>query len=79
MKKETLYCDICGKEIRRTDEVQMSITIEKKSYIWDELGGYNSEKCELKDLCPDCIHKLYNGFKSLGLKFNTKIEGRGRY
>lgn len=30
MKKETLYCDICGKEIRRTDEVQMSITIEKK-------------------------------------------------
>ena len=33
----------------------------------------------LKDLCPDCIHKLYNGFKSLGLKFNTKIEGRIRY
>jgi hypothetical protein len=79
MKKETLYCDICGKEIERTDEVQMSIRIEKKSLIWDELGGYNSEKCELKDLCPDCIHKLYNSFKSLGLKFNTKIEGRIRY
>lgn len=79
MKKETLYCDICGKEIRRTDEVQMSITIEKKSYIWDELGGYNSEKCELKDLCPDCIHKLFKGFKDLGLKFNAKTEGRARY
>lgn len=73
MKKETLYCDICGKEIKRTDEVQMSISIEKKSFIWNEL----SEKCELKDLCPECIRKLYNGFRCLGLKFNAKTEGRG--
>ena len=79
MEKKTLYCDICGKEIKRTDEVQMSIKIEKKSFIWDELGGYTSEKCELKDLCPGCVRKLYNGFRCLGLSFNTKTEGRGRY
>ena len=79
MEKRTLYCDICGKEIKRTDDVQMSVKIEKKSFIWDELGGYKSEKCELKDLCPECVRKLYNGFRCLGLSFNTKIEGRGRY
>lgn len=79
MKRETTYCDICGNEIDRTDVVQMSIKIEKKSFIWDELGGYNSEKCELHDLCPACIQKLYNGFRGLGLKFNCKTEGRARY
>lgn len=30
MEKKTLYCDICGKEIERTDNVQMSVKIERK-------------------------------------------------
>lgn len=79
MEKKTLYCDICGKEIKRTDEVQMSVKIERKSFIWDELGGWNSDKCNLSDLCPSCSNKLFKGFKELGLKFKEKIEGRGRY
>ena len=41
MEKKTLYCDICGKEIKRTNDVQMSVKIEKKSCIWDELGGWH--------------------------------------
>ena len=36
MEKKTFYCDICGTEIKRND-VYMSVKIEKKSSIWDEL------------------------------------------
>lgn len=79
MEKKTLYCDICGKEIERTDNVQMSVKIERKTSIWDELGGWHVSECNLNDLCPSCIHKLFEGFKDLGLKFETKTEGRCRY
>ena len=33
MEKKTLYCDICGKEIKSTNDVQMSVKIEKRSGI----------------------------------------------
>ena len=50
MEKKTLYCDICGKEIERRDNVEMSVKIEKKSCIWDELGGCHVYRCNLNDL-----------------------------
>ena len=79
MEKRTLYCDICGKEIKRTDDVKMSVKIEKKSSIWDEIGGWDVSKCNLNDLCPSCINKLFEGFEDLGLKFERTTEGRFRY
>ena len=78
MEKKTFYCDICGTEIKRND-VYMSVKIEKKSSIWDELGGWHVSKCNLNDLCLSCINKLFKGFKDLGLKFEITTEGRVRY
>ena len=79
MEKKTLYCDICGKEIERTDNVQMSVEIERKSSIWDELGGWHVSKCNLNDLCPTCIYKLFKGFEELGIKFERTTEDNDRH
>lgn len=84
MKKETLYCDICGKEIKRTDEVQMSISIEKKSFIWDGLGltvvNEDYKYIKLKHPMFGCIniyrlhvHKLQHAIIMLEVDDKAKI------
>ena len=78
IEKKT-YCDLCGTEILRDDMVNVSINIKREEYIWDELGGKHVNSCEIKDICPKCIQKLYKGFQELGLKFEHKVVDRVRY
>ena len=73
MKKEIYYCDICGKEIERTEEVKLSIDIRFEESFYSSYH-INKSICKLKDFCPKCIQKLHEEFEKMGLPFENKFE-----
>lgn len=69
MKKITLYCDCCGKQIETGHFRGATIKLHIDEWSGGSMGGSEDWfDYEAEELCEDCAHELQTFVTKMGLK-----------